>query len=260
MPVILVTEPDEESILKAEAINEGFPNFIGQWTWCSFRSESAMTSRESLPNLLQCVPLTLTHDALEEIRWYLEEFAQNDPFKRSRAAKTKASILSYGKRLASAINWKDLISPDEWEQHLLLKIVDLDEQRNHIFWEILEHPEVWDPVAPPAIQVVRISSTEKAVETEISLKSETEGSSEDCNILVVAARPDSDVDIPHRLVSRVLHDLIRKRADELSRPVSMEIVRPATWEAFRNHLGSHPPGYFNIVHFDMHGLNDADER
>jgi hypothetical protein len=140
----------------------------------------------------------------------------------------------------------------------VLNILAIDEQMHHIFWEILEHPEVWGPVAPPAVHVVRIASAEKREETRAVQRPEMQDNSELCNILVAAARPDPDDDIPHRLVSRVLHDMMHNREDEFPRPVSLDIVRPATWEAFQNHLESHSPGYFNIVQFDMHGLEDAD--
>jgi hypothetical protein len=47
-----------------------------------------------------------------------------------------------------------------------------------------------------------------------------------------------------------------KRALEnrnLAHSIALEIVRPGTFEAFKRHLKTRPKGYFDIVHFDVHG-------
>ncbi|CAG8979422.1 hypothetical protein HYALB_00012455 [Hymenoscyphus albidus] len=35
--------------------------------------------------------------------------------------------------------------------------------------------------------------------------------------------------------------------------IALEVVRPGTFDAFKSHLNSRPKGFFDIVHFDVHG-------
>ena len=35
--------------------------------------------------------------------------------------------------------------------------------------------------------------------------------------------------------------------------VIVDIARPGTFEAFEDHLRSRPPGWYDLVHFDLHG-------
>ena len=74
------------------------------------------------------------------------------------------------------------------------------------------------------------------------------------NILLVTARPFGRGDVGYRTISRPLLDALRQG----SVPVTVDLVRPGTWEALRGHLreararrdGS---GWYQVVHFDLHG-------
>ncbi|MEU4447435.1 tetratricopeptide repeat protein [Actinosynnema sp. NPDC050801] len=73
------------------------------------------------------------------------------------------------------------------------------------------------------------------------------------NILVVTARPDGPRDVGYRTVSRPLLEAVRR--SELS--VTVDLVRPGTWTALREHLRAaseeHGSGWYQLVHFDVHG-------
>jgi hypothetical protein len=72
-------------------------------------------------------------------------------------------------------------------------------------------------------------------------------------ILVVTARPHGARDVGYRTVSRPLLDAVRQARI----PVTIDLVRPGTWEALRDHLRAatreHGPGWYQVVHFDVHG-------
>ena len=73
------------------------------------------------------------------------------------------------------------------------------------------------------------------------------------NVLVVTARPDGARDVGYRTVSRPLLGALRQARV----PVNVELVRPGTWAALREHLRAatqrHGSGWYRIVHFDVHG-------
>ncbi|ATO84214.1 hypothetical protein ACWT_4799 [Actinoplanes sp. SE50] len=73
------------------------------------------------------------------------------------------------------------------------------------------------------------------------------------NILVVTARPFGSRDVGYRTISQPLLDAIgRTRL-----PVTVDLVRPGTWEALRETLRTaardHGQGWYQVVHFDVHG-------
>jgi hypothetical protein len=72
-------------------------------------------------------------------------------------------------------------------------------------------------------------------------------------VLVVTARPDGPRDVGYRTVSRPLLDAVRTAG----LPVTVDLVRPGTWEALIAHLravtDARGSGWYQVVHFDLHG-------
>ena len=72
-------------------------------------------------------------------------------------------------------------------------------------------------------------------------------------ILLVTARPFGNRDIGYRIISRPLLDAMRQS----DLPVTIDLVRPGTWQALREHLQSqteeHGSGWYQVIHFDLHG-------
>ena len=70
------------------------------------------------------------------------------------------------------------------------------------------------------------------------------------NILIVYARPQGTRDVPHRLASSA----VLEAAAKSRRLIHIDIVRPGTFEAFIEHLNTKPVGCYQLVHFDVHGV------
>ncbi|MGW4946370.1 tetratricopeptide repeat protein [Actinoplanes sp. NPDC004185] len=73
------------------------------------------------------------------------------------------------------------------------------------------------------------------------------------NILVVTARPFGRRDVGYRTISQPLLDAI----GQTDVPVTVDLVRPGTWAALRDALRvaerDHGQGWYQVVHFDVHG-------
>lgn len=80
------------------------------------------------------------------------------------------------------------------------------------------------------------------------------------NILIVAARLDEKEDIPHRIVSKILYDKIRRQSDQLTSPTYLKILRPPAWDELNRELETKGAGFYDIVHFDLHGFKMEDNR
>lgn len=175
------------------------------------------------------------------LRWYFEDYVEKDPFQTSKAKEAKGMIKSYGQKLVQALRISHL---DLKGKAIQFDVIagDMDE----IFWETLEQTASWpSSIAPATVLVTR--RVECTISTPLLHQ---ESISRKCiNVLVVISRPQMDQDIPHRFVSSpILHV-----ADFSKGRTRVEIVRPGTFSAFVQHLQSRPKGYFDIVHFDMHG-------
>lgn len=187
------------------------------------------------------LPILCNDDDHRILRWYFEDYVEKDPFQASKAEEAKVMIDVYGQRLVQALQCSRL---DIKGKDIRFDIMagDMDD----IFWETLEQMSHWpSSFAPTTVLVTR--RVDCAIPTALALQ---EPARQKCiNILVVISRPQMDRDIPHRFVSStIIHiaELAKGRA-------RVEIVRPGTFEAFVQHLDSCPKGYFDIVHFDMHG-------
>jgi hypothetical protein len=76
-------------------------------------------------------------------------------------------------------------------------------------------------------------------------------------ILFVVARRDGQGGIDHRLVTQPAFRLMEKYS---SMGWEGSILRPATWKMLESTLRKYPTGYYNAVHFDMHGTVDPDNQ
>ncbi|WP_256788716.1 tetratricopeptide repeat protein [Frankia sp. AvcI1] len=117
-------------------------------------------------------------------------------------------------------------------------------QRLH--WEALRDPDLPSPLA------VRLPVTRRV--EPLAARFEGVSGRTTLNILVVTARPDGPSDVGFRTLSRPLLDALRQAPV----PVQVDLVRPGTWDALRDHLdearAEHGSGWYHVVHFDLHGL------
>ncbi|KAL8787688.1 MAG: hypothetical protein Q9195_007644 [Heterodermia aff. obscurata] len=82
----------------------------------------------------------------------------------------------------------------------------------------------------------------------------SQGDSKQRHILAVSARSNQKDDIPHRLITRPILNVVREEEVRTLTPPTLQIVRPGSFAALVAALETHPIGYFDVVHFDLHGF------
>ena len=201
----------------------------------------------------------------QECAWYIEQHVTVAPFEISRARGVESSLLSYASTLYKQACLPEVVARIEAEKFsLTIEIVDSATQSGQtlqsLHWELLELPSLW-PSEDISVCVKR-----KILSANCSERSRREAYSEkhaslntgSLNILLVVARDYSKRDSsrdevdPLLALSKLLE--VKKeleRADSALR-LEIEVARPGTWSAFKEHLLGKPPGYFQLVHFDLH--------
>ena len=116
---------------------------------------------------------------------------------------------------------------------------------HRLHWETLRDPEMPTPLA------IRVPMARRV--TGLGSRFDVPSGRPTLNVLVVTARPDGPGDVGYRTISRPLLDAVRSAR----LPVTVDLVRPGTWEALRDHLRAareeRGSGWYQIVHFDLHG-------
>ena len=114
-----------------------------------------------------------------------------------------------------------------------------------LHWEALRDPDMDTPLA------LRLPVTRRVGQLGSKFELPPERSS--LNILLVTARPFGRGDVGYRTISRPLLDALRQS----SLPVTLDLVRPGSWEALRGHLRARAEqdgtGWYQVAHFDLHG-------
>src|SRR5271166_5667853 len=115
-----------------------------------------------------------------------------------------------------------------------------------LHWEALRDPELDVPLA------VRLPVTRRV--GQLPSLFELPSGQPTLNILLVTARPFGRGDVGYRTISRPL--LVALRQGSL--PVTVDLVRPGTWEALRAHLRDRTrregaSGWYQVIHLDLHG-------
>ena len=206
-----------------------------------------------------------------DLRWYLEQYAAQEPFESDKARAVAASIDRYAKELHRQLDLGDLFQkrdPLVDEGHSL--VIDVCESYTGgesspislqaLNWELLEQLDLWSGFFKQ-VTVRRSSSPEPEAEDD-ALASSNE-TSESVNILVVVARstqinPTAYQDVHPFASLDLLLGMQRalEQSPEATR-LNVEVVRPGTFDSFKRHLrastDSRGAGFFHFVHLDMHG-------
>ncbi|KAG7286087.1 hypothetical protein NEMBOFW57_008390 [Staphylotrichum longicolle] len=265
MPLIHVSEVGPEAIETSPGLSIMTERADPRLRVCLFINQAGTREVEAGElQVCQQLCLDMHPDEAKEAQWYLEDYAIKDSFERTRAKKAKEAIENWAKRLITSVNWDALVPASQRNEPLVLQILEDQERQSHVFWEALESPSLLEHVPCPGVHVLRSSPAdggytpsrnEPAQGTGVENGGSGQGSQ--TKILVLSARPGSDEDIPHRLVSRVILSKVRESGSDMT---SLRIVRPGTWQAFKTELESKPAGYYQIVHIDVHGVEDAENR
>jgi len=205
----------------------------------------------------------LSNSDAEEIRWYLEDYEDKNPFQTSRALRATRVLKNHEGELVVSIDWQAILRPIDFFDPLILQVYDCTSSSGPtILWELLGQSQVLRASArPPRIHVIRTISIPKEPWAS-QLQSLPEGAPRNVlNILVISARPRAESDIAHRLVSQIILDVIDTiPPGPLAPKVNLEIVRPGTFAAFKAHLAMRGKSFFGLVHFDLHGSSNDQGR
>jgi hypothetical protein len=185
----------------------------------------------------------------DQLRWYLEEHYANSPFQVERATRTRQRLHEYGLSLIRMLDLPGFFQGMEVPLPSLRIFVECsadDAAFNRILWETLEHPECHSAIAQELVVT-------RSVCCQIEGTPQAPPRVDGCfRILLIAARNLAKREEPdHRLISR---SLVRTIASvSRFRTVELELVRPGTFSALKDSLQSHGGGYYDLVHFDVHG-------
>jgi len=214
----------------------------------------------------------------KECDWYLHDYLQRYPYSTTRARKVASLLKGYARDLQGQLKLNEFIpvagndaSSDRQVVVLEIEEGQLDDSTSEntvhqLYWELLEELDVWDR-RDLDVRIHRSSCGNGSVSRggikRIQSWSHRVHSLPSLNILLVVARnlkkrTDKYNDVSPWVISGILGKI--QRAFDQSRTsvrINIEIVRPGTLDALENHLARsdelHGPGYFHVVHFDMHG-------
>jgi hypothetical protein len=205
-------------------------------------------------------------DEYEIFQWYLED-SWDEKFKKAEGSddhkcvveaqsKALAKIHRYGKELFEGLGLKDYVFTGQTRE-IFIENRDTNESIDYLVWEQLSDPILW-PNPPKYVSITRIANP-----------SVPRNLSNDCLkpfiILLVVARSfqkdKSDVEYladkndasPAQVQAPLMQIISQLRAIRKAYRLELEIVRPGSWEEFKNHLEESGPGYFDLIHFDLHG-------
>jgi hypothetical protein len=184
----------------------------------------------------------------DDLKWYLEDRAQKDPFAEKRAMVAEKSLEFYAKNLYEQLKPAFAqISLDVASKQVCLAIGGRngDESIHRLHWEALEHPAL-----PCNICVYRTQE-----ETNIGASKDLPNRKTSLNLLFMTARQlnEEKPDVDQRLILRPVLGFIAGISSTM--PIDFDVVRPGTFEALELWL-SQRKGHYDLIHFDVHGLAD----
>ncbi|KAK4238070.1 hypothetical protein C8A03DRAFT_33919 [Achaetomium macrosporum] len=217
---------------------------------------------------------TTTADEEEGLREYLERYAQRYPYSSVDA---KVAIIE---RYARAL-WDQLGMEAELPREqdgvrvttLALTILEMptpggasrtSRTVHQLHWELLEGLQVRGPDGPRLLvkrsMPVRDAKPTGGLADTIKSVSLVGTDSDTINILLVVARNlTANAAIYNDISPWTAFDILKRVRRTLARRgapvrVNVEVVRPGGFEALKEHLARRERGYYQIVHFDLHGV------
>lgn len=212
--------------------------------------------------------IILGQETLNDLQWYFEEYPLKEPFAKQRAEFARRKLRQHGSSLLQDFIPKEILTVQCHLLDILIEIQDTGSgnaptQKHFVdlaFWELLEDAELWQEslgLLPRSIHVVRSHPSnrlqgQEGVEARQTCELPTNPNQRH-HILAITARPLDIKDIPHRLITRTIASAVRSVPQSSRDTPTISIVRPGTLAALQENLGMHPPGYFDILHLDLHG-------
>lgn len=195
-------------------------------------------------------PFTAEEEA--RLEWYFETHPRFPFADQARKDAAAASIFAYGESLFHQVLGLPEIH-SEYRRHLnsdaLFQFEIVGSPPFHaLHWEALKDPDISRPLSLLA-QMVRKGD-------DRPFSSDAPRINGAMNLLLVTARPGGIQDIGLRTVSRPMVATL----EAAGAPVAVHILRPGTFRALEARLRSKGPGYYHVVHFDLHGIVDPVSR
>jgi tetratricopeptide (TPR) repeat protein len=185
-----------------------------------------------------------------ELVWYFEEYLRFPFLDWDRRDAATRAVADYGQALFAQV-----FGGEAAYDYRRMKDQGFDDCRVEIIGSAAFHRLHWETLRDPGADTplgVRVPITRRVGELASRFDLPTDRAT--LNVLVVSARPDGPKDIGYRTISRPLLDAMR----QAHVPVAVDLVRPGTWQALKDALRSataeHGSGWFQVVHFDLHGL------
>ena len=186
----------------------------------------------------------------QEFAWYFEEHLRYPFLDKDREAQAVGKITDYGVAL-----FRQVFGNEASHDYRKLREQSFDGCRlevsgsaalHRLHWEALRDPDYRGTplsVRMPVTRRVDAQPSRFAVRDDLPT----------LNILVVTARPGGSHDVGYRTISRPLLDALANT----DQPVTVDLVRPGTWDALRAYLADatrgHGSGWYQVIHFDLHG-------
>jgi hypothetical protein len=187
-------------------------------------------------------------DEAEEgrLEWYFEQHLRFPFTEQVRARQAAESIRRYGERLFQQV----FADKGSYAEYVTARKAGLDQLRFEIIGSPAFHALHWEALRDPDLP--RAFSLYAPVVRRNRKPQTLPGGaapSPTVNLLVVVARPHVERDVGYRTVTRPLVEGLRTAR----LPVDVDVVRPGTYRALKDHLEEKGAGYYHVVHFDLHG-------
>lgn len=190
-----------------------------------------------------------------ELRWYLEDYLQF-PYgaEAYRARLVEQEMAEWGESLFEQVFIKAETDPDprgfyqeavrEGLDQCELCVTSDDRAFLNIPWELMRDPTPGRGYLAPLLGGLYRQRTSDKIEAPPQISP-----NDPFRILLVIARPYGERDIPLGTVARPMLQALRS----LRPRIHLDLLRPPTFEALQRWLNARP-GYYQLVHFDGHGV------
>jgi tetratricopeptide (TPR) repeat protein len=216
-------------------------------------SVGSQASPDELPSVVGRATLAwpLDEKALEDLRWYLEDYLVA-PFGvyEDRGAQVEASLSEWGKRVFSAVFGsgpaRDAYLGMRARGDVEVVFRSSSPRLLGLPWELMTDPGRERPLALDVVGVSRsLTATADAAQTVAVPDGRL-------RVLMVISRPAGTSDVGYRMIARPLLE----RLEAVRGAVDLVVLRPPTLEALRTELASAVTAGmpYQIVHFDGHGV------
>jgi tetratricopeptide (TPR) repeat protein len=187
------------------------------------------------------------------LTWYFEEHLELPFLDHDRASAAEQSIVAYGEALfadlfaSSAACARELRrARDDGLDGWRIEIVG-SPAFHRLHWEALHGADASEDPTPLGILLPIVRRVQDVGGFDV----QPTGAA--LNVLVVTARPGGVSDVGYRTISRPLLESLR----QAQVPVDVDLVRPGTWAALVDRLREatdrHGTGWYQVIHFDVHG-------